>query len=170
MKEYNKRIEKWQEIPIFTFTACTAVCLWEDCGRMQLGWCVYNQMGQQKVWKLWVVQQCGIFKKATLTLFSLLNVLQMSFASFFLSTGFQIRGKREKNYGEWWTVVMCFRSQAWNRGSGQRTEFSLDPGQLNEPPKNSVFGMSLSNKPKEIDDMMLTKWDKFWSIIYVNID
>ena len=30
--------------------------------------------------------------------------------------------------------------------------------------------MSLSNKPKEMDDMMLTERDdEFWSVIYVNI-
>ena len=65
---------------------------------------------------------------------------------------------------------MCFSSQAWNWGSSQQGEFSLGPGQQNETPRTQALDMSLSNKPEEMDDMMLTERDdEFWSVIYVNI-
>lgn len=58
---------------------------------------------------------------------------------------------------EWETVAKCFSSWAWNWGSGQRSEFSLGLGQWNETLRIQSLDMSLSNKPKEMDDMMPTK-------------
>ena len=137
-------------------------------GTYTAAWCGYNWKG------LWNVQQLcalGIFRKATPTHFSFFNVLQKSFTSFLCWLGFQIVGEKNKRKKwEWWTVVMCFSSQAWNWGSSQRSEFSLGPGQQNETPRTRSLDMSLPNKPKEMDDMMLTKRDEFWSIIYVNIN
>ena len=46
----------------------------------------------------------------------------------------------------------------------------MGPGQQNETPRTQALDMSLSNKPEEMDDMMLTERDdEFWSVIYVNI-